>query len=531
MFWSTLELLSGYLPEIGLTGVYAVTILTFVGLCSDRLRRKTKGKEDDDHSDQVGRRLGVFESVIEEFHSYGGSLQTIVLLLRSRVSLQTSMVREILELLPQKHTILRMRVQEIDRKGNGKPLKCFIEMDEPFSVDFYVRSHKPARNWESTFEKELVSPFESSTGPLWRVRMLGEEFDPGEGWYSNTLFFTAHRVIADDTSMLKLSEDFVHLLNTKHNEFNQSNNSSEKMVSNAFPLRPSITVLLKRHITLPQLDKTLLALKRIFTRLLKRVMGKPRHQFTGIFPPTSLQDPSALKKTCILPKHLPKEAITQLAKNCKENKCTVHGAFIAATSIAMSTMLQSGKLRIPMAIPLSFNVNVRQECNPPVSNDELGCLSLDCEFKIAVPVIDEAKEAFWKFAKKCTLDLQQAIAKGKHHSTLKLLHTLNIDFPRKMYKLSKNKKTAGRLDALINISNLGRHKFRSEVGTDTFECSGVHFAGAGHNFGPVFGNNIVTVNGDLCWSIVYYSNVVSQDVACQFADLVFETLKIYSEPK
>ena len=527
MFWSTLELLSSYLPEIGLTGVYAVAILTLVGLCSDRLRQKRKEKEEYDGKDQVGRRLGIFESAIDDLHSYGGSVRTIVLLLKSRVSLQASEVREVLERLPNKHPILRMRVKEIDVNRRGKPLKCFIEMEEPCTLDFYVKSHKPARNWESTFEKELLSPFEASTGPLWRVRMLREEYESREGWYTNTVLFTVHQVIADDTSLLKLCEDFLDFLNTKHNN-NSSQNWDEKILSNILPLRPALTELLKSHITLSQLDKMLLAFKPIFNRLLKRIVGKPRHQFTGVFPPISLQDPSTVKKTCILSRNLPKEAISRLAKNCKENKCTVHGAFIAATSIAMATMLQNGKIRMPMTIPLSFNVNIRQECNPPLTSDELGCYSLDCEFKIPVPVRDETQEGFWNFAKKCTENLCQVVAKGKHHSILKSLNTLDIDFARKMYKVSKNKKTAGRLDSLVNISNLGRHKFGSEVERKVYECSGVYFAAAGHNFGPVFGNNIVTINGNLLWSIVYYSNVVSQEVACQFADLVFETLKEHS---
>ena len=142
MFWSALELLSKYLPEIGLTGVYAVAILTFIGLCSDRLRHKKKEQGVVDFDDQVGRRLGMFETMIDDLHSSGGSLLTIALLLKSKVPLQPSVVREVLELLPKKHSILRMRVKEITVKGKGKPLKCFIEMDEPFAVDFYVKVNK-----------------------------------------------------------------------------------------------------------------------------------------------------------------------------------------------------------------------------------------------------------------------------------------------------------------------------------------------------------------------------------------------------
>ena len=110
MFWSTLELLSNYLPEIGLTGVYTVAILTIVAFYSDCLRQKRKEKESYDDQDQLGRRLGVFESVIDDLHSYRGSIRTIVLLLKSRVQFQASEVREVLESLPRKeHKYQRKR--------------------------------------------------------------------------------------------------------------------------------------------------------------------------------------------------------------------------------------------------------------------------------------------------------------------------------------------------------------------------------------------------------------------------------------
>lgn len=530
MIWYALELLSSHLLELGLTGVYAVMILTFVGLCSNRLRRKKSEEERYGFDDQVGRRLGTFESTIDAFHSYGGSLQTVALLLRSNVSLRLGSVREILEHLPKKHPVLRMRIQEVEVKGKRLPLKCFIEMDEPYSVDFYAKSHKSAQNWESTFEKELLSPFDTSTGPLWRVRILREDFDPGDGYYNNTLVFTVHQAIADDTSMIKLCEDFLSLLNVKHHELKNSQSPSDQVkLKTVLPLRPPVTELMRRHIVLAPREKILLALEQIFHRLISKLMGQPRHQFMGIFPPTSLQDKSTIKKTCILPRHLSKEAVSQLERHCKENKCSVHGAVIAATSRAISTMLQNGKLQIQMTIPLCFNVNVRKDCSPPVSSDDLGCMSLDCEVKIRVPVIDVTKESFWSFVKKCTQELQQAIMKGKHLSTLKLIDTFHLDLPGKMYKVSKNKKLAGRSDTLISISNVGQHRFGSEDERRAFESKGVYFAGAGHNFGPVFGNNIVTINGELWWSVVYYSNVVTQETACQFADLVFKTLKCCSE--
>lgn len=357
--------------------------------------------------------------------------------------------------------------------------------------------------------------------------MLKEELESTEGWYSNTLLFTVHQLIADDTSLLKLCDDFLSLLNTRHNN-NYLSSSDESLKLISVPLQASLTDLLKHHITMSQLDRLLLALKPMFTRLLYKIVGKPRNQFTAVIPPTSLCDPSTLKKTCILPRNLRKEAISRLAMNCKENKCTVHGAFIAATSIAIATMLQNGELRIPVTIPLSFNVNVRLECNPPITGDDLGCFSLDCELKMQVPVLKEMQDDFWKFAQECTKQVRQAVAQGRHHSSLKLLHNLDVNLTRKLQKASKNKKTAGRLDPLFNVSNLGRFTFGKESETKVYKSRGVYFASAGHNFGSVFGNNIVTINDELSWSFVYYNNVVTREVACQFADLVFRTLKLVS---
>ena len=256
--------------------------------------------------------------------------------------------------------------------------------------------------------------------------MLREEYDPREGSYSNTLVFTVHYLIADDTSLLNLSRDFLDFLNTKHK--NNSQDWDEKLLLNTPPLRPSLTEIIKGHLTLSRLEKVFLAIKSILARMLKRIMGKPRHQFAGVFQPTSLQDPSITKKTCILTNVLHKEAISMLVRNCKENRCSVHGTFIAATSIAMATMLQNGKIRIPTTIPVSFSVNVRQECTPLVMGNELGCFSLDCDLRIPVPASNKTDEPFCNLAKKCTEDSHQAVSKSNHHSTLKSLCTLSIDY-------------------------------------------------------------------------------------------------------
>ena len=526
MSWPFVELFANYLPEIGLTCVYALAIITCIGLCSEKLRRKLRKEENQklDSTERVVRRLGPLESVCDDLHGYGGDVQTIVLLLKSKVSLSSRKVRQVLDALPKRHPLLRMRIEEFEvgRDGSEKSLKYFVEEEDPCDVNFYVRN-KPSGNWESSLEKELLTAFQPGDEPLWRVRMLKEQLDTREGWYSNTLLFTTHLAIADGASLLKLCEDFTDSLNSTYSRETSGEYEEERC---ALPLRPPLSELLKHRITLSQFGQVICALKSILTGLMHRIRGKPSNQFTVVFPPSSLQDPSTPKKTCIVPRTLPQEAVLQLAKSCKENQCTVHGAFIAATTIAMATMLQNGELRIPLDIPLSCSINVRQECKPVVARDELGCFTLDCQFKVGVPVLEKSLDDFWTFAQDCTKRVQEAVARGQHHSTLKMLRTLNTDLARKLHKTSKNKSTAGRVDSLLNISNLGRCEFGKEASKrKTFDCTAVYFAKSGHNFGPVFGNNIATINGELFWGFVYYSNVVTHDVACNFSDLVLSIIK------
>ena len=51
-----------------------------------------------------------------------------------------------------------------------------------------------------------------------------------------------------------------------------------------------------------------------------------------------------------------------------------------------------------------------------------------------------------------------------------------------------------------------------------FGCSAVHQCGF------VFSNNIATFNGKLFWTVIYYSNVVSDAAAQKFANLAKGTI-------
>lgn len=84
--------------------------------------------------------------------------------------------------------------------------------------------------------------------------------------------------------------------------------------------------------------------------------------------------------------------------------------------------------------------------------------------------------------------------------------------------------SGGRNQQLLAFTNLGYAKFLDGSPYDDvilrarFGCSAVHQRGL------LFNNNILTFSGKLFWTVIYYSNVVSDTTAQKFANLVKGTI-------
>lgn len=514
------EWLNSHIHELCLAVVYALAIYTLLTF----FVRKFQGRRmhvECTSNDGTGRKLGVVESALDQIHKYGGAVQISAVLLKSKMTLPPASVRKALEALSQRHPLLRMRISEVKAQVRGKleTLRYFREMDNSKVVQLTLKN-KPATQWAGVLEKELLKPLETGTGPLWRVVMLKEEISPQEGWHRNTLLFIEHCAISDGLSALHLCNEFTENLRILHT----SQSPRQELSVESLPLRQPVHELLTDHLTLSQLDTILLIFKDIWSRWVQRIVARPRNQFTAVFPPISLQDPSIPKKTCLIAEVLSAEETERLARHCKLYKCTIHGAITAAANIAMATILQNRDPEMVMSVLSSFSVNVRRDCVPRSEAVELGCLSVDCDFHVSVPVLKNETAAFWQFARHCTHAVHSAVSKGNHLEKLKRMGVLGFNLAKQSKHFAKCKETAGRSDKVLHISNLGRH----ELGTDRarpFEIEGFYFAVAEHNVGPVYANNIVTINGVMHWSFVYFSSVVSKEEAHQYSNLVLETLK------
>ena len=77
---------------------------------------------------------------------------------------------------------------------------------------------------------------------------------------------------------------------------------------------------------------------------------------------------------------------------------------------------------------------------------------------------------------------------------------------------------------LLVFTNLGYAKFLDRSPDDDVILRARFGAVAVHQRGSIFSNNIVTFNGKLFWTVIYYSNIVSDDTAQKYADLVKRTI-------
>ena len=458
---------------------------------------------------KLSRPLGSLERVLLERErvNHWGTVSS-VLLLDSAEKLKHDHLIKALGLLPKRFPLLRMR---INQSGSHE---CFEEMENPETVDFKVLDEIAANEWEKGFEEEINgSSFNTDTGPLWRLRLLKETLHVGK--YRNALVFTFHHAICDALSIFKLQQQLLSFLSSMHD--------GEDFKVESLPLRPPLesltSSLVKPNIWERLLFKSVFALQRV-----KNIFVKPKNLYLSFYPPVADSDPSVMKKTCLLGRSLSEEDTKLLIKNCKSNKCTVHGAITASTHLAITRLLQKKKqdLNAPVTVESSYSVSLRKECQPQVSSDDFGAFISASVLSIPVPSVDLTdKQGFWQFARACAREVHTQVDSGKHRNALKFYQCIDI---RSYCKMSDYKHNEGRRSHICNINNYGAQSTDlSEEGL--FKIAGSYFGVQGAKTSHIFGNNITTVDGKLYWAVEYFPHVTTKTQAEDFTDLTLEILK------
>lgn len=455
------------------------------------------------------RPLGMLERVLldREKINHWGTI-TSVLLLTSEEELIHDHLRKALSLLPKRFPLLRMRINE----SGSQPY--FEEMENPETVDFRVLDEITADEWEKGFEKETDGPlFNTNSGPLWRVRLLRESVH--EGKYNYALLFTFQHAICDALSVFQLQQKLVEFLAALHH--------SEEFEVESLPLRPPLESLLSNRAEPSTAEKVLISSFFALQRA-KTFFMKPNNLYLSVYPPVANSNPSVSKKTCLLGRSFSEEDTKLLIKNCKANKCTVHGAITASTHQAIARILRTKKhdLHNPVCIDSIYTVSLRKDCQPKVETFEFGAYVTASALSILVPLAyPDDKVGFWEFARTCTREVHAQLDSGKHFDLLKLYYCSGSKAYCNLHNYENNE---GRRSQIITITNCGALQ-TSQGGECPFKFAGMYFGLRGERLGHVFGNNILTVDGKLYWAVEYFPHVTTKEQAEDFITLSMQILK------
>ena len=470
-----------------------------------------------------GRPVGPTENIWRMLHDKNGSLLiAYTLVLRSKKPLQATVVKKAMELLTVRHPMLCMCVRK-----NPDGDYCLQKMDK-VQVDLRQLDDQ---DWHHVMEENLLEKFDGENGPLWRVTLLpNARYKTASGRDDNDMalyphecicIFSFHHIVIDGASRNKLFAEFINYVNKL------SSNEEPKVTT--MPMLPPFHVYLNEAVK----PKWYLCLLATFSELLcflpgfaGFVMGLvvERGRKGNIFIKKHgleiQRNPQIQPRTKIIPLEFTKDMTSSLLKKCKEHQTTVQGAIQTAGGVSMVTMLEEQQCEIEFNV----TVNTRPYFKSKVPNEYVGAYVSRLQCKNTFVTSPDA-DKFWCMAKNTSKDIHARLKKNEHMEMAIMFDCMG---PLLSQFLSggrnRDKKSGERSRQLMGYNNFGYCKFLDRSPNDdvilraTFGCT------AQHQQGTIFANNVATFNGQLFWTVAYYSNITSDATAQRYADLVKETI-------
>lgn len=470
------------------------------------------------------RRLGNLEQGFAMFGLDGPGVVVSAIIINSEVSLEPSFMRKALVLVNKRFPLLRMTIF----RNNDNTL-WFKEMADPSRIAFEVCQDYTASQWVEVFESESRVDFDIEKGPLWRVTLLKEEYNNEQQLYTNSLVFSVSHAICDGTSRMAINSQLLEYLNDLH--------QGKDVHVESRPLLPPLTYLLRSKLQLSTLEKLIFTVLPTIMWIKSKFVKPGKNMYLETYKAPILQNPSIVKRTSLVTRVISADNLSKIAKIGKEHGCTVHSVITAATRLAIAKILKMGStntdcnnkvLPDPLKFSTSFNVAIRSKCEPVVEQNEVGCFISLAMMNIETPCLMKVTpKAFWEYARACKDAVAEKISKGEHFQFSKFFSSIKPDVMSSLMKgsFSADESSAGRADGLFNISNLGRFTIGKDQKGGPFQIQGVYAASAEQRVGPLFGHNMVSINGVLYWGMSYFPHVTTKQQAEDFLDMSISILK------
>ncbi len=474
------------------------------------------------YSHDNGRPLGLMENAIRTFHDTKGNIILAnTLVLRSKKLITRSVIGKAMQLLMKRHPLLRMTT-----KQNEDGDYCLQKMD-PVEVDLRELDTK---DWKNVMEETLLEKFDGENGPLWRVIFLpNARYEPETGSdvtymmscpHECLCIFGFHHVIADGPSYSRMFAEFMKYVSKLNN--------NEDLEVKSMPMLPPMDLYMdevvqsKWYHHLIGLVLQILCFIPGFVLYMKRKMIGSDNAYIRKHGVEIQRNPQIQPRTKIVPLEFTKDETSSLLKKCKEHDTTIQGVVQTAAGIAMVKLLEEQEYEVKASI----TVNMRPFLKSSVPNNQLGMYFCGLQSTNLLVVSPDIAQ-FWGMARKVSEDIHTRLHKNEHINMWPMIKCM-LPLMEQAFKdtdMKKDVNSGNRYQQLLVFTNLGYAKFLDRSAHDDVILRARFGCSAEHESGNIFGNNMVTFNGQLFWTIIYYSNIVSDATAHKYADLVKENIQ------
>ncbi|WBB80297.1 condensation domain-containing protein [Micromonospora sp. WMMD882] len=398
-------------------------------------------------------------------------------------------LRRGLDALQRRHPLLRVAIA-VD--GNSADPR-FVSTGSPIPLRHVpaddARPGPPDRWWEQEVDRrELAEPVDWRRGPLVRAVVLDH---PAGG---HDLLVTVPHCVADGTTVLALLRDWVEFA---ARPAAVTDGAVTPDVESA-PVRPPAERMLPwRH----RGWAGRLALARKQRRDGRDLV---RHRPRRVEP--SLAVPFAQRQTRLVHRELTRGQVDALARACRRENTTVHGALAAAMVAAVAR--DAGPVT-PGAFSIGSPIDFRSALTPPVSDREVG------SYVATVPSIVGYRPdgGLWPMARTVSRDLARRRARGEHFAMVNLVTRACPPTVAAAAPFLEFMEASGPIN--LCLSNLGRYDFPAEVGP--VRLSGAQFV-AGISVSGYLVGTVNTSHDRLFWNFTYIDRAMPTGRVERIAD-------------
>ncbi|XP_045615149.1 uncharacterized protein [Procambarus clarkii] len=451
------------------------------------------------------RRLGYAERFMTHAHDYGCMTTVYSLWLESRMPLDFELIKQASVLMFRKMPNLRLHLDYLDGDLWWREMtREVVDVEELSTHDV-----------EATVQNLVRRRYRVHDGPLWFTRFV--TLDPSEECvrdsnhnlkYKYVCIFGFHHNISDGSTNMKFCQVFLKVLNAlvegKHVNLCQEGTFSVPVHDELGKKISSIWFVAG------------IFLQRFYTVVL--TWGLPLWNFTHYYRMPIKREAA----THVLQNELDEITTSKLLSRCKMEGVTLNSAFTAAANIALYKMILAKNSSIEEENICSQQaINMRRYWPKSLRENAFGChiSLLDLKF----PTRRSDLTAFWEYTRGIHSVLH-------HHLTVSLR-------PLKLQPMSENLSIIIRYNAVLaklglptandnhyTVTNMGNLSSTFPGTGAEVEVSKVLRSVSCHFMPTLCQHTLQTFRGRLCYSLDYYTQKMTREIASQYAEEILSVL-------